>query len=179
MMKNKMLALIVMTLILAIATVYIVILLKDVQAQHKAQIFQTEFSLEKEASGRYRSYFNGIRKKSIVEDGFERDERYVNHNTLNILEQIPNNGFGMMLLNLSDETASKEGLFDKAYTPVQETHDRFTQQEVHMLAQTVWGEARGTSSEEQKLVVWTILQRVDSDQNAWPSTIAGVITQIG
>lgn len=40
-----------------------------------------------------------------------------------------------------------------------------------MLAQTVCGEARGCAPEEQKLVVWCILNRVD----AWEQSITDVI----
>ena len=53
----------------------------------------------------------------------------------------------------------------------------YTQEEVDMLAKTVWGEARGTSADEQKLVIWTVLQRVMSNNNVWPNTIRAVITQ--
>lgn len=44
-----------------------------------------------------------------------------------------------------------------------------------MLAKTIWGEARGCSPEEQELVVWCILNRVDNAR--WPDTIKGVVSQ--
>jgi len=50
----------------------------------------------------------------------------------------------------------------------------YTDRDIDLIAKTVWGEARGTSPKEQKLVVWTILQRVDADR--WSNTIEGVIT---
>ncbi|MDR2044880.1 MAG: cell wall hydrolase [Clostridium sp.] len=53
----------------------------------------------------------------------------------------------------------------------------YTESDVIMLAQTVWGEARGCAPEEQRLVVWTILQRVDADE--WGDTIEAVITARG
>ena len=37
-----------------------------------------------------------------------------------------------------------------------------TNSDVALLAKTVWGEARGCAPEEQRLVVWTVLQRVDA-----------------
>lgn len=37
-----------------------------------------------------------------------------------------------------------------------------TNSDVTMLARMVWGEARGCALEEQRLVVWTVLQRVDA-----------------
>ncbi|GHU94365.1 hypothetical protein FACS1894208_05300 [Clostridia bacterium] len=43
------------------------------------------------------------------------------------------------------------------------------------MAKTVWGEARGCTPEEQRLVVWTVLQRVDAAD--WANTIHGVVTQ--
>ena len=51
----------------------------------------------------------------------------------------------------------------------------FTYDDTIMVAKTVWGEARGCTPEEQRLVVWTILQRVDADN--WANTIEGVVTQ--
>jgi len=54
---------------------------------------------------------------------------------------------------------------------------QYTQEEIDMMAQMVWGEARGTTRYEQKLVVWVVLQRVMSDCGCWPDTIAEVITQ--
>jgi hypothetical protein len=51
----------------------------------------------------------------------------------------------------------------------------FTEDEVELLAKTVWGEARGLSIDEQRLVIWTVLQRVDDD-NRWGDTIEAVIT---
>jgi len=50
----------------------------------------------------------------------------------------------------------------------------FTEREAEILAKTVWGEARGLSTEEQRLVIWTVLQRVDD--NRWGNTIEAVIT---
>lgn len=43
------------------------------------------------------------------------------------------------------------------------------------IAKTVYGEARGCSKVEQAAVVWSILNRVDSDK--YPDTIVGVVTQ--
>ncbi len=37
-----------------------------------------------------------------------------------------------------------------------------TNTDVVLLSKTVWGEARGCAPEEQRLVVWTVLQRVDA-----------------
>lgn len=51
-------------------------------------------------------------------------------------------------------------------------------EETRMLAQLVWGEARGIQSDAEKAaVVWCVLNRVDSDK--FPDTIAEVITQPG
>lgn len=47
-----------------------------------------------------------------------------------------------------------------------------TNEEIDMLAKTVWGEARGCNTMEQSAVVWCILNRVD----AWHNTIAETIT---
>lgn len=50
-----------------------------------------------------------------------------------------------------------------------------TNKEIDMLAQTVWGEARGCNKLEQSAVVWCILNRVDAGRG----TIAEVITAPG
>lgn len=49
-----------------------------------------------------------------------------------------------------------------------------TDKEIDLIAQTVYGEARGLNQYEQSLVIWCILNRVD-DGN-WGSTITRVIT---
>lgn len=49
--------------------------------------------------------------------------------------------------------------------------------EVEALAKTVWGEARGLSADEWRLVVWCVLQRVDDSR--WPDTVEGVVMQPG
>lgn len=50
--------------------------------------------------------------------------------------------------------------------------------EVKMLAQMLWGEARGILSDTEKAAcVWSVLNRVDDETGAWPDTIAGVLTQ--
>lgn len=44
----------------------------------------------------------------------------------------------------------------------------YSEADVELLAKTVWGEARGCTAEEQRLVVWTVFQRVDADD--WGDT---------
>jgi hypothetical protein len=50
----------------------------------------------------------------------------------------------------------------------------FTDDDIEMLAKMVFGEARGCTPEEQSLVVWTVLQRVDAPD--WQNTIREVVT---
>jgi spore germination cell wall hydrolase CwlJ-like protein len=50
----------------------------------------------------------------------------------------------------------------------------YTAEEVEMLAKTVWGEARGCTPAEQRLVVWTALQRVTA--KGYGNTIKAVLT---
>jgi hypothetical protein len=50
----------------------------------------------------------------------------------------------------------------------------YTAEEIEMLAKTVWGEARGCTRAEQRLVVWTALQRVSA--NGYGGTIKAVLT---
>jgi hypothetical protein len=49
--------------------------------------------------------------------------------------------------------------------------------DVEMLAKLVWGEARGCSTTEQAAVIWTVLNRVDSEDPYYPDTIQDVVTQ--
>ena len=50
----------------------------------------------------------------------------------------------------------------------------YTDREIEMIAKAVWGEARGTTPEEQRLVVWTVLQRVDAGN--YGDNIEAVVT---
>ena len=58
-------------------------------------------------------------------------------------------------------------------TPVY-TEPPYTDRDIELLVKTVWGEARGCSQEEWRLVVWTVLQRVDADD--WGDTVEDVVT---
>lgn len=49
--------------------------------------------------------------------------------------------------------------------------------DVEMLAKLVWGEARGCTTTEQAAVIWTVLNRVDSEDPIYPDTIQEVVTQ--
>lgn len=51
----------------------------------------------------------------------------------------------------------------------------FTEEDVVMVAKTLYGECRGCPAEEQAQVVWCILNRVDDPR--FPDTIQGVIAQ--
>lgn len=48
-------------------------------------------------------------------------------------------------------------------------------EDIELLARTVYGEARGLCAEEQRLVVWTVFQRVDA--GAYGDTVAEVVTK--
>jgi len=51
---------------------------------------------------------------------------------------------------------------------------RWTEQDVVTLSRMVWGEGRGVSRNEQKLIVWTVLNRLDSGR--YGSSIRAVVT---
>jgi len=55
---------------------------------------------------------------------------------------------------------------------------RYQEHEARMVAQTVWGEIRGGSKDEWRLVVWCICNRVDSQHNDFrnQNTIEAVVT---
>jgi spore germination cell wall hydrolase CwlJ-like protein len=54
----------------------------------------------------------------------------------------------------------------------------YTEDELEMLAKTVWGEARGCTPDEWRLVIWTVFQRVDSESSDFRSqnSIEAVLT---
>lgn len=66
--------------------------------------------------------------------------------------QVPATGVDV---NNSTTTESDAASAETSETPL-------TSSDVTMLARMVWGEARGCAPEEQRLVVWTVLQRVDA-----------------
>lgn len=66
--------------------------------------------------------------------------------------QVPATGVAV-----SDSTMTES---DAPSAEISETP--LTNSDVTMLARMVWGEARGCAPEEQRLVVWTVLQRVDA-----------------
>ena len=57
-------------------------------------------------------------------------------------------------------------------------HYDYTNEELHMLAQVIWGEARGESLTGKIAVANVVMNRVLC-RGAWPNTIAGVITASG
>ena len=56
---------------------------------------------------------------------------------------------------------------------VAEEPKRYTEEEVRLVAQTLYGEARGCSRAEQRLVVWCICNRVD--EGSWGNSIEDVV----
>ena len=53
----------------------------------------------------------------------------------------------------------------------------FTEEELEMVAKTVWGVARGCSDIQREAVVWCILNRVDD--NRFPDSIIGSLRNPG
>lgn len=68
-------------------------------------------------------------------------------------------------LPLTDELQNVEtASFEKPINlsePASEPVAKYTSEEITLVCQTVYGEARGCSNEEQQLVVWCICNRVD------------------
>jgi len=54
---------------------------------------------------------------------------------------------------------------------------RWTDQDVVTLARMVWGEGRGVSRNEQKLIVWTVLNRLDNGR--YGGSIRQIVTARG
>jgi spore germination cell wall hydrolase CwlJ-like protein len=80
--------------------------------------------------------------------------------------------------------AAKTGDFRFSASPLSSDHEHTyykgvnwgpTAREIRLIAQAIWGEARGCSAAEQALVAWTIFQRTDDPR--WPGSIAEVVTQ--
>lgn len=56
---------------------------------------------------------------------------------------------------------------------------KFTEEDIKICAQVLYGEAKDCSQEEQMLVIWCICNRVDSENSYFPNTIIEVATQAG
>lgn len=54
---------------------------------------------------------------------------------------------------------------------------RWTDNDVTVISRMVWGEARGVSRNEQKLVVWTVINRLENGR--YGSTLIGVVRARG
>lgn len=54
---------------------------------------------------------------------------------------------------------------------------KFTEEDIRVCAQVLYGEAKDCSQEEQMLVIWCICNRVDDPR--FPNTVTGVATQSG
>ncbi|MCL2828374.1 MAG: cell wall hydrolase [Oscillospiraceae bacterium] len=61
--------------------------------------------------------------------------------------------------------------------PVPEPPRRWTDQDVVTLSRMVWGEGRGVTRNEQKLIVWTVLNRLDNGR--YGNSIRAVVTARG
>lgn len=60
---------------------------------------------------------------------------------------------------------------------VEEPAEEVSEEDICLIAKTVWGEARGQSYYEKCQVAWCILNRVDSAK--FPNDVCGVVTQSG
>ena len=63
------------------------------------------------------------------------------------------------------EETKPEPILQQVSAPAQQEPPdlKCSERELEMLAQTVWGEARGCPSDRWPLVIWTVFQRADSD----------------
>ena len=60
-----------------------------------------------------------------------------------------------------------------AVSPAATTVKRYTEEEVRLVAQMLYGEARGCNKDELRLVVWCVCNRVD--KGTWGNTVEDVI----
>ena len=73
-----------------------------------------------------------------------------------------------------------ENIAEASFTGVYEAEEEagreplYSEKDIELLAKTVYGEARGCSREEQKLVIWTVFQRVGDTR--FGDTLESVIT---
>jgi len=71
----------------------------------------------------------------------------------------------------------KESPVRNELLPAPEPPRRWTDQDVVTLSRMVWGEGRGVSRNEQKLIVWTVLNRLDNGR--YGNSIRAVVTARG
>lgn len=81
---------------------------------------------------------------------------------------------------LTSEISGQIERAEDSIQPVDEksVHYKYTEDEIDMLARLVLREAGGCSKEEQRLIVWTVFQRVDSTDHDFRNmnTIGDVVT---
>jgi hypothetical protein len=76
--------------------------------------------------------------------------------------------------NVITEASEPECANDTAETVNEKSYDVY---DVVILAQMVWGEARGCAPEEQSLCVWTVFNRLKA--GGWGGSIAEIVTRPG
>ena len=77
-------------------------------------------------------------------------------------------------LDLNEDLITSHAIIDAMKCEMYSVEYAISENEITMIAKTIWGEARGLSVFEQSLVVWCILNRVDNGY--WGDTVAEVIT---
>lgn len=122
-----------------------------------------------------------IKNNKLKEDKVHLDNELITHQKM--LEDIQSQLYDTQE-NLKEEVIKNTSLneeLNKANTVIDalngETYTMthtITDKEINMIAQTIWGEARGLSTIEQSMVVWCILNRVDDGY--WGDSVAEVIT---
>ncbi|MCX4355384.1 MAG: hypothetical protein OSJ43_04065 [Oscillospiraceae bacterium] len=88
----------------------------------------------------------------VLHNDRSQDESISDTPPVSTAAQVPATG-----VNVGNSTTTES---DAASAETSETP--LTSSDVTLLAKMVWGEARGCAPEEQRLVVWTVLQRVDA-----------------
>jgi len=71
----------------------------------------------------------------------------------------------------------KESPVRNQLLPDLQTPRRWTDQDVVTLSRMVWGEGRGVTRNEQKLIVWTVLNRLDN--GGYGNSIRAIVTARG
>jgi spore germination cell wall hydrolase CwlJ-like protein len=83
---------------------------------------------------------------------------------------------------ISDTSAEQSATLTEEPTPEQKNVSeddpvpprKWTYDDVDVISRMVWGEARGVSRDEQKLVVWTVINRIENGR--YGTSLIGIVT---
>lgn len=123
-------------------------------------------------------YLKEIQKDLLI---VETDIQEIRHSISDVEQSISD--LTDEVLELKTEISELETQMAEMKTQIEQLQAKpepvlpYTDEEINLIALVTMAEAEGEPEEGQRLVIDTILNRVDSDYSYWPDTVEGVIYQ--